>query len=270
MIENSSMENNKSNVKSGRNRSFFLLLIIILAFIVYYSIMCMIASSRRIDIMQNESESLKSIVTDEKILSDSTYLRLIKDKTFLQSKIIMAESDSIYLTLNLTDSIANLEISGVIVHTSKMSEIKTSKIFYNNDENIIQSLLASPFTISNSFATIRKEPVMIKMAPKDTSEYKPDIMPDTSITEPVNYILEMTNGTRFYVYQEENTKSKDRLKQFTFDISYRFSETWKSLKRVATLKVPEYHPYIKLKIPRADAKIIYRALPKNGQVAVFR
>jgi len=34
---------------------------------------------------------------------------------------------------------------------------------------------------------------MIKMAPKDTSEYKPDIMPDTSITEPVNYILEM-NG----------------------------------------------------------------------------
>ena len=48
------------------------------------------------------------------------------------------------------------------------------------------------------------------MAPKDTSEYKPDIMPDTSITEPVNYILEMTNGTRIYVYQEEDEKPSDK------------------------------------------------------------
>ena len=59
---------------------------------------------------------------------------------------------------------------------------------------------------------------MIKMAPKDTSEYKPDIMPDTSITEPVNYRLEMTNGTRIYIYQEENEKSIDRMNLFTFDL----------------------------------------------------
>ena len=31
---------------------------------------------------------------------------MLKEKAFLQSKIIMAETDSIYLTINLTDSTA--------------------------------------------------------------------------------------------------------------------------------------------------------------------
>jgi hypothetical protein len=110
---------------------------------------------------------------------------------------------------------------------------------------------------------------MIKMAPKDTSEYKPDIMPDTSIAEPVNYILEMNRGIRIYVYQEEHAKLADRISQFEFDLKDRLRDTWSSLKRVAVFKVPEYHLFIKMRLPRTDAKIIYRSLPKSGQIAVF-
>jgi hypothetical protein len=111
---------------------------------------------------------------------------------------------------------------------------------------------------------------MIKMAPKDTSEYKPDIMPDTSLTEPVNYILQLTHGIRVYVYQEENSKFNDRMSRCSFDIKDRLRDTWSSLKSVAVLKVPEYHPFIKIRLPRIDAKIIFRAIPKNGQIAVYR
>ena len=114
----------------------------------------------------------------------------------------MAATDSIYLTINLADSSANLEISGVVVHHAKMTEIETSSIFLHGDENIVLGILASPFTIASSYSAIVKEPILLKMAPKDTSEYKPDIMPDTSIAEPVNYILEMTNGTRIFIYQD--------------------------------------------------------------------
>jgi hypothetical protein len=130
-------------------------------------------------------------------------------------------------------------------------------------------MLSTPLTISADLATIKKEPVMIKMAPKDTSEYKPDIMPDTSITEPVNYILEMTNGIRIFVCQEENEKRADRMSLLKFDIHDRLHQTWIAVKRVAVLKVPEYHPFIKIKLPRSDAKIIYRAIPKNGQISLF-
>ena len=143
-----------------------------------------------------------------------------------------------------------------------------SRILSGN-ENAILSMFSTPLNIASSNATIKKEPVMIKIAPKDTSEYKPDIMPDTTIVEPVNYILQMNEGIRIYIYQDENMKSKDRISRFSFDLRDRIRDIRSALKRVAVFKVPEYHPFIKIRLPRTDAKIIYRALPKNGQIAVY-
>jgi hypothetical protein len=265
------METEKSNKKHPGKVIFLVLISIILVFIIYFSMMSMISPLRKMEEIKKEFgiKSADKNGVDQQILKDSTYLVLLKEKAFLQSRIIMAESDSIYLALNLADSTANIEICGVVVHKSKMKSFKISKILSSGNENAILSMLATPFTISSAIATIKKEPVMIKMAPKDTSEYKPDIMPDTSITEPVNYILEMKDGIRIYVYQEENVKFSDRMSLLTFDIKDRLRDTWSALKSVAVFKVPEYHPFIKIRLPRTDAKIIYRAIPKNGQIAVF-
>jgi hypothetical protein len=266
------METEIINSTSGRKKTSIILIIIFSAFIIYYFLMSLMSPARKLASIKNESgvKLIENSAVDERIFSDSAYLKLLKDKSFLQSRIAMAETDSIYLTINLTDSTANIEISGVIVHKAKMRSLRTSKILMNGNESIILSMLASPFTISDDYSTIRSEPVMIKMAPKDTSEYKPDIMPDTSITEPVNYILEMTDGTRIYVYQEEKEKFRDRINLFSFDIKDRLRNTWNSLKSVALFKVPEYHPFIKMRLPRADAKIIFRAIPKYGQVGIYK
>jgi len=257
-------------------RSFGKILLIILTsivslFIIYYSVMSMMSPGREMEEIKKEfgAKSDDNNGVDGQIFKDSSYLMLLKERNFLQSRIVMAQTDSIYLTINMADSTANIEISGVVVHKAKMSSITASRILLADNVNSILSVLPTPFTISKTFATIKKEPVMIKMAPKDTSEYKPDIMPDTSITEPVNYILLMNNGIRIYVYQEETVKANDRMSHFTFDLKDRLRDTWSSLKSVAVLKVPEYHPFIKIRLPRTDAKIIYRAIPKNGQIAVF-
>lgn len=251
--------------------TFVILISLISVFIIYYSVMCMISPVRKLEEIRNEygAKISKKKDVDQRILVDTAYLKLLKDKAFLQSRIVMAETDSIYLTINIADNSANLEISGVVVHKAMMSRVRTSKILLGSDENTILSILATPFTISHAFATIKKEPLMIKMAPKDTSEYKPDIMPDTSINEPVNYILETSGGIRIYVYQEENAQINDKISRLRFDINDRIRDTWSALKRVAVLKVPEYHPFLKIRLPRTDAKIIFRALPKNGQIAVF-
>ena len=266
------METEKNTKKRFGKVTFLVLTGIISVFIIYYSIMSMISPVRKMEEIKKEFgvKTTDKNGVDQQIIKDSSYLKLLKEKAFLQSRIVMAESDSIYVTLNLADSTANLEISGVVVHKAKMKEVKTSKILLKGNENAILSMLATPFSISHAIATIKKEPVMIKMAPKDTSEYKPDIMPDTSITEPVNYILEMNDGIRIYVYQDENAKLNDRISHFTFDIKDRLRDTWSAIKSVAVFKVPEYHPFIKIRLPRTDAKIIYRAIPKNGQIAVFR
>lgn len=265
------METEITNKKPHRNVTLIVLISIISLFSIYYSVMSMMSPGRKLEEIKREFESKNADKkgTEQKILTDSAYLRLFREKAFLQSRIVMAGTDSIYLTIDLPDSTVNVEISGVVVYKAKMKSAKASKILTAGNENAILSMLATPFTISHAFATIKKEPVMIKMAPKDTSEYKPDIMPDTSITEPVNYILEMKEGIRIYIYQAENEKFIDRMSQFRFDLNDRIRDTWSALKRVLWLKVPEYHPFIKIKLLRNDAKIVYRALPRNGQIAVF-
>jgi hypothetical protein len=264
------METEDTNKPAPGKITFLIVLSFCTLFIVYFTLMSVLAPGRKLEELKKElaHEKAEKKSGDIKVFDDSTYLRLLKERAYLQSRVVLAQTDSIYLTINLSDSSMNLEISGVVVHRAKIGSYKASRLLTGN-ENIVSAMLAAPLTISSDLATIKKEPVMIKMAPKDTSEYKPDMMPDTSITEPVNYILEMTNGTRIFVYQIENNKRADRMTQLKFDLSDRLHQTWEALRRIVVLKVPEYHPYIKIKLPRDDAKIIYRAIPKYGQIAVF-
>jgi hypothetical protein len=264
------METENANKPAFGKATFLSLLSVCMLFIVYYTVMSVIAPGRKLEELKKELAlgQAEKKSADTKVFTDSTYLRLLKEKAYLQSRVILAQTDSIYLTINLADSSMNLEISGVTVHRARIGSFKTSGILTRN-ESIVSAMLAAPLTIASDRATIKKEPVMIKMAPKDTTEYKPDIMPDTSITEPVNYILEMTNGTRIFVYQMESNKRSERIVQMKFDLNDRLRQTWQTIKRVAVFKVPEYHPYIKIKMPRSDAKIIYRAIPKYGQIAVY-
>jgi len=265
----------KTGTDTSLSRSKLTVIIIgtlAILFLVYYSIMSMIAPSKKLSVIK-EKYSMpagEGNIVDERILNDSTYISLIKEKAFLQSKIAMAETDSIYLTINLADSTANLEISGVEVHSAKISDYRISSILGKGNEYLIYSMLSVPLNIVRDYSTFRKEPLMIKMAPKDTSEYKPDIIPDTTDYEPVNYILEMDNGIRIFVYQDDKLSASDRKHHLIFDLTYRLRNAWSSLRSVAKLKVPEYHPFIKITLPKADAKIIYRAIPRKGQVAVYR
>jgi hypothetical protein len=266
------METVTENKTSGKKVLLITVIVIIATSLIYYSVMSLMSPGKKLAAIKSEfgDEKTESTAGAGRMLSDSIYIGMLKEKAFLQSRIAMAETDSIYLTVNLADSTANIEISGVVVHKSRMSQLQASSILMKGNENIILSMLASPFTIENSISTIKKDPVMVKVAPKDTSEYKPDIMPDTSITEPVTYIFELNSGVRIYVCQDDDQKKNDRHEIFMFDLKDRFRNTLSSLKSIATFKVPDYHPYIKMRLPRADAKIIYRALPKNGQIAILK
>ena len=243
---------------------------IAICLIIYYLIMSMVAPSKKYEALRNEYGLTQNNTdqADENILTDSAYLSLLKEKAFLQARVTMAESDSIYLTISLPDSSINLEINGVTVHKALISKANICRMLKADDYTIF-SVLAVPFTVDRNFATIKKEPLMIKMAPRDTSEFEPDIMPDTADYEPVNFIMEMTNGTKLCIYQEERLRPGDGLHLFVFDLWHRIRYAAKGFVRVMTFRVPDYQPYIKLRIPRSDAKIIYRALPEKGQIAVY-
>jgi hypothetical protein len=265
------MDNSENKKLKGKQTALIITGSFLLIILGYFSIMSVRAPVKKLDEIRAKfgvpasPENKK----DERFYSDSAYMAMLKEKAFLQARISMAETDSVYMTLNLADSTANLEISGVAVHSAKISEIKISGILRSGNEYAISAMLSTPMNVVNDLASIKKEPLMIKMAPKDTSEFKPDIIPDTSDYEPVNYILELDNGIRIFVYQETDTIASDKNNLFIFDLNNRLKNTWSSLKSIARFRVPEYHPFIRIRLPKADAKILYRATPRHGQIAVF-
>jgi hypothetical protein len=247
------------------------ILVVFSTFVLYYVIMSLLSPVKEISAINKEFGDKQSgnSVIDERVFSDSLFAKMNREKAWLQSKIIMAETDSISLALNLADSTAKLEINGVSVLKSKIATKKISKVFYKTDEYALSAILASPFIIHTYIGTIEKDPIMIKMAPKDTSEYKPDIIPDTTNLAPVNYMLEMENGIRLYVYQVSGKEEGGQINFLWFDIKDRFRNLRDILKSIIGLKVPKYHPFIKIKLPKDEARFIFRAIPQHGQVAVF-
>ena len=250
---------------------FIVIISLLAAFMIYHTVMSVMAPLRKLNEIRAEYGFVQKEKNpmDERILSDSAYLSLMKEKAWYQSRVAMAATDSIYMTINLADSTVNLEISGVVVHTTDIKKQRISSIL-KRDEYSVLNMLSVPFVIERDYSTIKKEPLMIKMAPKDTSEYQPDIIPDTADFEPVNFILVMENGINIYVYQEEKLKFGDGFRRFAFDLRDRLHNTAASLAGSATFRIPEYRPYIRIRLARADAKRIYRALPYHGQVGLYR
>jgi hypothetical protein len=265
------MDNLEKKKPAGKNITLIIIGAFLILLLIYYSIMSVLAPGKKLDEIRAKYglQQTPGNKTDTRLYSDSVYMNLLKEKAFLQARISMAETDSVYVTLNLSDSTANLEISGVAVHSAKIREIKISGILRSENEYAISAMLSTPMNIIRDFATIKKEPLMIKMAPKDTSEFKPDIIPDTSDYEPVNYIFEMDNGIRIFIYQDTDTITSDKNNLFIFDLNDRLKNAWSSLKSVARFRVPEYHPFIRIRLPKADAKVLYRAAPRHGQLAVY-
>jgi hypothetical protein len=239
-------------------------------FIIYYTLMAVISSSDKISEINTEFgyKPTATLSLDNRIFTDSAFVRLSRDKAYYQSRTIMAETDSISLALNLADSTAILEINGVTVHTARLLWMRIPRVLSRANEYAISSMLSVPFTISDNHGTIRKEPLMLKIAPKDTSEYKPDILPDTTNTAAVNYMMEMDNGFRLYVYQGNDTGGA--LNRLSFDLADRFTNIWDIIKKIVVFKVPEYHPSIRLRMKKEDARILYRALPVHGHIALYR
>jgi hypothetical protein len=264
----------EEEIKKGRSEfktSAFVIAVIFSLIMVSYLIVALISPSHKISAINNEFgyKEPENTKTDERIFSDSAFVKLNRDKAYNQARITMAETDSVCLALNLSDSSAILEINGVEVHRAKLSYIRLSKVLVNTDEYAVSQMLSKPFTIKEDFSTIKKEPLMIKIAPKDTSEYKPDILPDTARIEAVHYMMEMENGVRLYVYQQNDDEGGGFRKYF-FDLNDRFKTIGAIFRSMLSFKVPEYHPAIRIKMERADARIIYRALPRHGQVALYR
>ncbi|NLI23127.1 MAG: hypothetical protein GX419_00275 [Bacteroidales bacterium] len=243
---------------------------LLLAILIYTTYMNMQAAVRLSDrfCRQFSSDTNGNSVRKKTFAIDPQMDSLRKEKSFLLNRIKAAQSDSIVLILDLPDSIAQLELKGVMLYRIKISEIHISRFFKTLCPEARIGLFASPWKIDTFQSTIPKIPVMVKIAPRDTSEYSPDIAPDTTNRDPVHFALETEQGFILLFNETIPDSLPGKTAYHTFLLGQKWHSALSSLKNLAMLKPPDYKPFIRIRLPRRDAKIIFRAIPEKALVVV--
>ncbi len=185
---------------------------------------------------------------------------LLKEKAFLEAQIELSNSDSISMAIDLSDSTAVLQIKGVSIYTAKITNFTYSNLLNDISVPVYYKIFKEPLAIHEQFSTVAKEPIVIKIAPKDTIEAaKAEVIPDS--------VVNQSAVLKFFISEDilvviTNHEEEGSIFYQKLNWSYQF------LKQLVEFKKVVYQPTIKLIIPNDDIVVIYRALPWKAKIAI--
>ncbi len=193
---------------------------------------------------------------------------LLHEKSFLTARLAMAGSDSIGLTVNLRDSIIQLELKGVVLRQLKFEKAEIPTFFQAINPDSYLQRFSKPFIVDAIEGAIVKEPVTVKKVPKDSIEAAlGNNEPLQSSDEFVEWHVLLNNTFVISIVQsDEAFTATNGLLAYRLG---RFRNHFAKFNRqLLHRQLPEVHPEITIYIPAGDAKAFFRALPPNGQVVV--
>ena len=237
-------------------------------FILYYLILSILAPVKTFKTI-NTTYQLNDSILSAMINTNSDADSMVALNTYLQSKVKLIDYDSICLSINLTDSILNLELQGVVIHQVSIKKIKFSRLFKKLAPEIKYQYLSSPFTIIDYYSTIPKVPIVVKHAPRDTTEANQiNSVPEIPKEDYVHYTLKFDKQLVLIFDQFE----KPEHRHFFISLSARLGKKWRFFKKIVVagvqFQIPDYELWMKIEIPSSDAKTIFRALPENAPMTL--
>ena len=262
----------------GRNRRiqviFIILVLSIPLFLIIYGIVLPVRNykpspaSTTVPLGSSDSMGVVSVrLDDAQLASVRTIIGKENEKAFQQNRLSLAEKDSIYMVLDLPDSLIILEIKGVTVKKTKIIEMEVSNRFALIPHENLLPWISEPFTLERNLSTIPKSPIIIKQAPKDTIEAaKTSSAPRPPDTTGVFYTFYFDRNLLIEV-EQSNPPEADVMERVK---AYRSTKRKESnLSVIQMLKKPEQTDQpmtIKLVLSDVDARAIFRAVPTKTRL----
>jgi hypothetical protein len=271
VMENTPMEQSKFVFWNRRN-SWIVLGIVILLFSVLlcYAILSIISSRRFIEVYNTKLSEVE--ISHPVHYNDSiqpSFVELISKKVFLESQLSLLNSDSLNLVIDLKDSMLSLVIEGVAIHSTSIKKFYISRFYKALTNDAYVQVFSEPFAIEGFNATIAKEPITVKQAPKDTLEAATFFeMPDTIIFDFVAVTMYLNRGFLLTMFQEEKATGTKNFNDRFFLSEMRLRKALNDLYRMMHFRLPGCEPEIRIYLPKDELVTLYRALPVSAQVAV--
>lgn len=264
---------------TGRfSRAYKWFLPVLVVFAVYYLLVIVILPVARYQFLFPEQQrggknSLKHDFSSYYSVSDSLIdqsIDLANKEAFLLASLEMAKDEEIALELNLPDSTLSLLIQGLPVHTAAVAGYKYSRILKESDPFLTAGFFSYPFKVMNYTSSVPKIPVIVRKAPKDTTEAS--VLPEPERLEEsnqyVSYKLKLDRKLDLVFEQDSISDLIDKrtIRQYL----RRERKGKRRAVRQAFIRAGsyEYIPEIKIRLRRDDALVFFRALPENGEITI--
>lgn len=187
----------------------------------------------------------------------------------LKSNLMLSKTDSIALLIDLRDSLAVLSFKGIALFESKISLIEKNNGLKRLPILLRDSLFSGPMLVTEEIVTIEKFPIVIKKAPKDTTEANMVSAAPVLPTQSDVFIFLAFDKNIVIEIRQQETELVGIPKNFR---QYKSKKTkWlreKSVNALAHPENPSYFYSLVIEVPREDARSIYRALPIKPYVVV--
>ena len=191
------------------------------------------------------------------------------EQAFLRSRQKLAATDSLGLSVDLTDSVAFIELAGVPVRPCKIAGIKMSgRLQRLRTHRLAATWLSMPFVLQSATASIPKVPIRVIEAPRDTAEAnaRNDEMMAIEQGE-VYFRLNFDKYLSLSIAQTERS-AWGWARRLRYILRRSFASAREDLATLARLELPTSRLHIRLEISKEDATAIYRALPANAELAL--
>ncbi len=251
---------------------FFLLIQIVLALAAFF-LLGIIPVSREVKQM-SELANRKSLNTKHTTISEkgdlvNTIRASEHHEAFLKSALNLSKADSMSLLIDLHDSIAILTFKGVYLLEAKISNYTASKGLRKLPLFLRDSLFSGPMQAIDGISSIEKFPIVVKKAPKDTTEASlANAAPTLPKQSDVFFLYQFSNSLVVEIEQEETELVGGRKNYHSYYKQERRRIKSNNLSILLGKEAINYNYRLTIKIPREDARSIFRALPQNPFVVV--
>lgn len=233
--------------------------LVILLTLIYIILAVIAPAKRRREILSENPGQGVIIKGGEELFS------LLRERTFLEARLSLSSGDSAGLVVNLSDSTLTLELKGVALHVAHPEKIKTGNYFKTLTEPEYIGEFAKVHKAATGKATIKKLPITVVEAPRDTSLVNSGMfIPDTTFHRAINATFVLDNGLVLQLVDVNSTAAG----RFIRDTGSRIVSFTGQLWYMMRFRVPEYHPVIKVYLDGGEIRTLYRALPEKGGVVV--
>lgn len=192
-------------------------------------------------------------------------------QAFLRSRWVLAKGDSISLTVDLRDSLINLEMKGTPIRQCRVLRYEMSRALERlQAKGRLHEWLATPFVLQNDLATLAKTPIRVITAPRDTLEAQARAKEKIPIEKSeVHFALQFDRNLTLSIEQAQDLSFRGKLKKWAYDLRRSSTATQEALQALWRNELPQHRMLIELELSQEDAKAIYRALPSQVGLALY-